>query len=85
MVTNLITFAFWQIGEFLFISTVDDVATDAVVPSVTLDLGLISVVVLSSLVHDVAVLDLGEVEAAFLGARREVWGPGSVWLADDDR
>jgi hypothetical protein len=72
MVTNLVTFAFWQIGEFLFISTVDDVAADAVVPSVTLDLGLISVVVLSSLVHDVAVLDLGEVEAAFLGASREV-------------
>ena len=72
MVTDLNTFAFWQIGEFLFISAVDDVAADAVVAAVTLDLGLISVVILSSLVNDVAVIDLGEVEATFLGASRKV-------------
>jgi hypothetical protein len=56
----------------LVFTAVDDVAADAVVTAVALNLSLITVVVLSGLVDDVTVLNLREGEATFLGAGREI-------------
>ena len=68
----------------MVISAGDDVASDAVVSSVALDLGLVAVEVLPGLVDDVSVLDLGEDKALLLAAGGQLGRPGSVGLADDD-
>jgi len=56
----------------LIVVTVDDVAADTVVTAVTLNLCLITVVILSGFVDDVAVLNLGEGETTLLGAGRKL-------------
>ena len=70
IVKNLqITFTFREIGKLLVIAAVDDVASNAVVSTMALDLGLIPVKVFPGFVNNVSVLNFRESEALFFGTR----------------